>query len=173
MPVLDVAFCDSSDCALVLFVSVSCQICPKEIAPIHVSSFQGVGSAVFLASSTGMLHKMKVTLNASKDGRNSSAVSEEEAGHRPHPSHRNEDGLAASAKLSCVSSLSRIGSECFIADGGRLRLHTPTQEFRNWMPGNPPQRKMKSPECFRERRPPAWESIVLLQRKPWRIQGYP
>ena len=78
-------------------------------------------------------------------------VSEELAGHRPHPTHSNEDGPAASARLSCVSGLWRIGSACFIADGGRLRLYTPTQEFQNWMPGNPPQRKMKSPKGYRER----------------------
>ena len=112
---------------------------------MHVSSFQGVGSAIFLASSTGMLYKMKVTLNASKDGRNSSAVSEEVAGHRPHPTHSNEGGPAASARLSCVSSLWSVGSACFIADGGRLRLYTPTPT------GNPPQRKMKSPKGYRER----------------------
>jgi len=75
---------------------------------------------------------MKVTLNASKDGRNSSAVLEEVAGHRPHPTHSNEGGPAASSKLLCVSSLWSVGSACFIADGGRLRLHTPTQEFQNW-----------------------------------------
>ena len=33
--------------------------------------------------------------------------------------------------------------------------------------------KMKSPKGHRERRPPARESMVPLQRKPWRIQGYP
>ena len=72
-------------------------------------------------------------MNASKDGRNSSAVLEEVAGHRPHPTHSNEDGPAASTKLSSVSSLWSVGSACFIADGGRLRLYTPTQEFQNWM----------------------------------------
>ena len=76
---------------------------------------------------------MKVTLNASKDGRNLSAVLEEVAGHRPHPTHSNEDGPAASSKLSCVNSLWSVGSACFIADGGRLRLYTPTQEFQTWM----------------------------------------
>ena len=95
LPILDVvAVCDSSDCALVLFAkngdSVLVVNCPREISPIHVSSFQGVGSAIFLVSSTSMLYKMKVTLNASKDGRNSSAVLEEVAGHRPHPTHSNE-----------------------------------------------------------------------------------
>jgi len=95
LPILDVvAVCDSSDCALVLFAknkdSVLVVNCPREISPIHVSSFQGVGSAIFLASSTSMLYKMKVTLNASKDGRNSSAVLEEVAGHRPHSTHSNE-----------------------------------------------------------------------------------
>ena len=84
LPVLDVAaVCDCSDCALVLFAKngdgVLVVNCPKAISPIHVSSFQGVGSAIFLASSTSMLYKMKVTLNASKDGRNSSAVLEEVA----------------------------------------------------------------------------------------------
>ena len=44
-------------------------------------------------------------MNASKDGRNSSAVLEEVAGHRPHPTHSNEDEPAASTKLSSVSSL--------------------------------------------------------------------
>ena len=78
---------------------------PKEISPAHLSSFQGDGSAVFLASSTSMLYKMKVTLNASKDGRNSSAVLEEVAGHHPGPTHSNEDGPDASSKLSCVNSL--------------------------------------------------------------------
>ena len=72
-------------------------------------------------------------MNASKDGRHSSAVLEEVAGHRPHPTHSNEDGPAASTKLSSVSSLWSVGSACFIADGGRLRLYTPTQEFQNWM----------------------------------------
>ena len=138
MPVLDVvAVCDSSDCALVLFAKnrdgVLVVNCPREISPIHVSSFQGVGSAIFLASSTSMLYKMEVTLNESEDGRNSSAVLEEVAGHRPHPTHSNEDGPAASSKLSCVSSLWSVGSACFIAVGGRLRLCTPTQEFQNWM----------------------------------------
>ena len=66
-PVLDVvAVCDSSDCVLVLFAKngdgVLVVNCPKEISPIHVSSFQGVESAIFLASSTSMLYKMKVTL---------------------------------------------------------------------------------------------------------------
>ena len=105
--------------------------CPKEISPIHVSSFQGVGSAIFLASTTSMLYKMKVTLNASKDGRNLSAEFEEVAGHRPHPTHSNEDGPAASSRLSCVSNLWSVGSACFIADGGRLHLYTPTQGFQN------------------------------------------
>ena len=80
-----------------------------------------------------MLYKMEVTLNESEDGRNSSAVLEEVAGHRPHSTHSNEDGPAASSKLSCVCSLWSVGSACFIADGGRLRLYTPTQEFQNWM----------------------------------------
>ena len=53
-----------------------------------------------------MLYKMKVTLNASKDGRNSSAVLEGVAGHRPHPTHSNEDGPAASSSyLSSCSAL--------------------------------------------------------------------
>ena len=138
LPVLDVvAVCDSSECALVFFAKNGDGLLvvnlPNEISPVHVSSFQGVGSAVFLASSTSMLYKMKVTLNASKDGRNSSAVLEEVAGHRPHPTHSYEDGPAASSKLSCVNSLWSVGSACFIADGGRLRLYTPTQEFQNWM----------------------------------------
>ena len=115
LPVLDVvAVCDSSDCALVLFAKngdgVLVVNCPKEISPIHVSSFQGVGSAISLASSTSMLYKMKVTLNASKDGRNSSALLTEVAGHRPHPTHSNEDGPAASSKLLCVSSHWSVGS---------------------------------------------------------------
>ena len=80
-----------------------------------------------------MLYKMEETLDESEDGRNSSAVLEEVAGHRPHPTHSNEEGPAASSKLSCVSSLWSVGSACFIADGGRLRLYTPTQEFQNWM----------------------------------------
>ena len=73
---------------------------------------------------------MKVTLNAGKDGRNSSAVLEEVAGHRPHPTHSNEDGPSASSKLSCVNGvLGRL-----VLNGGRLpRLYTPTQEFQNWM----------------------------------------
>ena len=138
LPVLDVvAVCDSSDCRLVLFAKnrdgVLVVNCPKEISPIHVSSFQGVGSAIFLASSTSKLYKLKVTLNSSKDGRNSSAVLVEVAGHRPHPTHSNEDGPAASSKLSCVSSLWSVGSACFIAEGGRRRPYTPTQEFQNWM----------------------------------------
>ena len=68
---------------------------------------------------------------ASKDGRNSSAVLEEVAGHRPHPTRSNEDGPAAS-KLSCVSSLWSVGSACYVADGSRLHLYAPTQEFQNW-----------------------------------------
>jgi len=80
-----------------------------------------------------MVYKMEVTLNESEDGRNSSAVLEEVAGHRPHPTHSNEDGPAASSKFSCVSSLRSVGSACFIADGSRLRLYTTTQEFQNWM----------------------------------------
>ena len=180
--------------------------CPKEISSIHVSSFQGVGSAIFLASSTSMLYKMKVTLNASEDGKNSSAVLEEVAGHRPHPTYSIEDGPTASSKLSWVRSLWSVGSACFIADGGRLRLYTPTQEFQNWVAtlrnGHQAhgkrdlekfanvrselwitrQRlklwskkaailesgKMKSPKGYRERRPPAWESMAPLRRKPWR-----
>ena len=55
------------------------------------------------------------------------------AGRHPHPSHSNEDGPAASSKPLCVSSLWSVGSACFIADGGRLRLYTPTQEFQNCM----------------------------------------
>lgn len=82
--------------------------CAKEISPIHVSSFQGVGSAIFLASSASMLYKMKVTLSASKDGSNSSAVLEDVAGHRTHPTHSNEDGTAASLNFSCVGSLWRV-----------------------------------------------------------------
>ena len=73
-----------------------------------------------------MLYKMKVTLNASKDGRNSSGLLEEVAGHRPHPTHSIEDGPAASSKLSYVNSLWSVGSVCFIANGGRFRLYTPT-----------------------------------------------
>ena len=136
MPVLDVvAVCDSSECALVLFAKnrdgVLVVNLLKEISPVHVSSFQGVASAIFLSSSTSMLYKMKVTFNASKDGRNSSAVLEEVAGHRPHPTYSNEDGPAASSNLSFVDSLCSVGSACFIADCGRLRLYTPTQEFQN------------------------------------------
>ena len=59
-----------------------------------------------------MLYKMKVTLNASKDGRNPSAVLKEVAGHRPHPTHSIEGGPAASSKLLCVSSLFSVGSAC-------------------------------------------------------------
>ena len=93
LPVLDVVgICDSSDRELVLFAKngdgVLVVNCPNEISPIHVSSFQRGGSAIFLASSTSMLYKMKVTLNASKDGRNSSAVLEEVASHRPHLGRR-------------------------------------------------------------------------------------
>ena len=69
---------------------------------------------------------MKVTLNASEGGRNSSAVWEEVVGHRPHPTNSIEFGPAASSKLSCVSSLWSFGSACFIADGGR-------QEFQDWV----------------------------------------
>jgi len=76
---------------------------------------------------------MKVTLNVGKDGRTSSAVLEEVAGHWPHPTHSNEGGPAASSKPLCVSSLWSVGSACFNADGGRLRLYTPTQEFQNWV----------------------------------------
>ena len=36
-------------------------------------------------------------------------------------------------RFSYVSSLWSVESACFIADGGRLRLHTPTQEFQNWV----------------------------------------
>jgi len=107
--------------------------CPKEISSIYVSSFQGVGSAILLASSTSMLYKMKVTLIACEGGRNSSAVWEEVVGHRPHPTNSIEDGPAASSKRSCVSSLWSVGSVCFIADCGRLRLYTPTQEFQDWV----------------------------------------
>ena len=74
---------------------------PKKISPVHVSSFQEVGSAILLASSTSMLYKM----NASRDGRNSSAVLEEVAGLPPYPTHSNADGPAASSKLSYVNSL--------------------------------------------------------------------
>ena len=63
--------------------------------------------------------------------KNLSAILEEVAGHCPHPTHSNEDGPAASSKLSCVNSIWSIGSACFIAGGGRLRLYTPTQEFQN------------------------------------------
>ena len=73
---------------------------------------------------------MKVIMNTSKDGRNSSAVLEV-AGHRPHPTHSNEDGPATSSKLSCVNSLWTFGSACFIVDGGRLHLYRPTPEFQN------------------------------------------
>ena len=76
---------------------------------------------------------MKATLNVSRDGRNSSAVLEEVAGYRPHPTHSDEDGPAASSKLSCVNSLWSVGSVFFIADGGRFCLYTPTQDFQNWM----------------------------------------
>ena len=55
------------------------------------------------------------------------------AGRHPHPSHSNEDGPAASSKPLCVSSLWSVGSACFFADGGRLRLYTPMQEFQNCM----------------------------------------
>ena len=82
---------------------------------------------------------MKVTLNASKDGRNPSVVLKEVAGHRSHPTHCNEDGPAASSKLLCVSSLWSVGWACFIADGGRLPLYTPTQEVSE-LSGDPPQR---------------------------------
>ena len=79
-----VAVCDSSEGALVLFAKnvdgVLVVNFPKT-SPVHVSSFQGVGSAIFLASNTSMLNKMKVKLNASKDGRNWSAILEEVAGH--------------------------------------------------------------------------------------------
>ena len=56
LPVLDVvAVCDSSECALVLFAKngegVLAVNFPKEKSPLHVS-FQGVGSVIFLASST-------------------------------------------------------------------------------------------------------------------------
>ena len=54
-------------------------------------------------------YKTKITLNAIKDGRNSSAVLEEVAGHRPHPTHSNVDGPAASSKLLCVNSLWGVG----------------------------------------------------------------
>jgi len=76
---------------------------------------------------------MKVTLNASEDGRNSSAVLEEVAGHRPHPTYSIEDGPAASSKLSFVSCLWSVGSACFIADGGGLGLCTPMQGFQDWV----------------------------------------
>ena len=33
--------------------------------------------------------------------------------------------------------------------------------------------KMKSPRGYRERRLPAWEITVPLERKSWRMQGYP
>ena len=154
-----------------------------------------------------MLYKMKVTLNASKDGRNPSAVLEEVAGHRPHPTHSNEGGPAASSKLLCVSSLWSVGWARFIADGGRLRLYTPTQEFQNWVAtlrnGHQAHgltekrlgeickckvRAMDYPSKIKaleqkssyfgkwqnevaERRPPAWESVAPLQRKPWRSEG--
>ena len=79
-----------------------------------------------------MLYKMKVTLNASKDGKNSPApVLGEVAGHRPHLTHSDEDGPAASSKLSFVGSLWSVGSACFIADAGKLCLYTPKQQFQN------------------------------------------
>ena len=137
LPVLDfVAVCDSSEWALVLFaknVDGMLVVNFPKTSPVHLSSFQGVGSAIFLASSTSMLYKMKEKLNASKDGRNWSAILEEVAGHRQHSTHSNEDGPAASSKLSCVNSLWSVGSACFVADGGRIRLYTPTQEFQNRM----------------------------------------
>ena len=53
LPVLDVlAVCDSSECALVLFSKNGDGMLvvnlPKEISPVHVSSFQGVESAISL-----------------------------------------------------------------------------------------------------------------------------
>ena len=100
LSVLDVlAVCDSSKCALVLFDKTGEGVFvinfPKKISPIHVPSLQGVRSGIFLTSSTSMLYKMKVTLNARKDGRNSSAVMEVVGGYRPHPTHSIEDGPAA------------------------------------------------------------------------------
>ena len=91
LPVLDVvAVCDSLKCTLVLFAKDGDRVLvvnfPKKISPIHVPSLQGVGSDIFLTSSTSMQYKMKVTLNARKDGRNLSAVSEEwlVIAHTPH-----------------------------------------------------------------------------------------
>ena len=70
-----IAVCDPSECALVLFAKNGDGVLvvnfPRKISPVHMSSFQGVGSAIFLATSTSMLCKMKVTLIASKVDRHS------------------------------------------------------------------------------------------------------
>ena len=113
---------------------------PKEISPVHVSSFQGVWSAIFLASSTSMLYKMKVTLNATrgKDGRNSSAVLEEVAGHRPHPTHSNEDGPTVPSKLSCEIAFGVLGRRVLLLMVAGSSIHTNARVSE--LDGDPPQR---------------------------------
>ena len=77
---------------------------PSEISPVHISSFAGFGNDVFIASATNVLHKVTFSLNNSGDiRRNSSAVLEQIAGHRPHPIYSDQDGPAPSSKLSSIS----------------------------------------------------------------------
>ena len=107
---------------------------PNEITPLHVSSFEGVGNKCFLASSTNILHKVRVILDNSGDNcKNLSAVLEQISGHRPHPIYSDQNGPPASARLSSICGLRSARSPCFIADDGKLRLYTPTREFQNWM----------------------------------------
>ena len=128
-----VAFCSSSECALVFCAKNGDRVLivnfPKKISPVHVSPFQGVGSAIFLASSTSMLYEMKVTLNTSKDG---SCIG---GGGWSSPTPHSQWWRRTSCfiKLSCVNRLWSVGSACFIADGSRFCLYTPTQEFLNWV----------------------------------------
>ena len=65
--------------------------------------------------------------------RNSSAVLEQVAGHRPHTIYSDQDGPASSAKLSSINGLWSIRSARSIDDSGKLRLYAPTREFQTWM----------------------------------------
>lgn len=132
LPALDVvAVCDALEITIVLFTkngdSVVAISLPRQITPVHVSCFGGFGNDVFLASNENILYKMKITLD------NHAAEIEEIAGHRPHPVFSDQDGPAASTKLVSINGLWSVGRACFIADGGKLRLYTPLQEFERWM----------------------------------------
>lgn len=129
---LDVAaVCDALEITIMLFTKngdgVVAISLPRKITPVHVSCFGGFGNDVFLASNENILYKMKITLD------NHAAEIEEIATHRPHPVFSDQDRPAASTKLVSINSLWSIGRACFIADGGKLRLYTPLQEFERWM----------------------------------------